>query len=195
MISYTLKWNFSLLFAPYRNPGGKALPCGLPAWLNVACAYRSRVGRSQADVDIGYYQIYPGPQTPPAGLLEMLTTAGSNNARESRGMDIEELKRQYFENSYFVADDAVDPAMIDPLEAAAVRRVDKVRSGRVYLSRLGPEATAVYGIIAPEFGDPVFGEYLCCDEVLCYVIFLSRSAHGARAVVGIWKGLRPGRRK
>lgn len=84
-------------------------------------------------------------------------------------MDIEELKQQYFENGYFVVVDAVDPAMIDPLEAAAVRVVDKVRSGRVDLSGLGPEATAVYGIIAPEFGEPVFGEYLCCGEVLRYV--------------------------
>ena len=84
-------------------------------------------------------------------------------------MDLDQIKRQYHAGGYFVVDDAVDLALLDPLEQAALRVVAKARAGKVDLAGLGPDATAIYGIIAPEFDEPVFGQYLCCDEVLHYV--------------------------
>ncbi len=81
-------------------------------------------------------------------------------------MDLDQIKRQYHAGGYFVVDDAVDLALLDPLEQAALRVVAKARAGKVDLAGLGPDATAIFGIIAPGFDEPVFGQYLGCDEVL-----------------------------
>ena len=83
-------------------------------------------------------------------------------------MDVDRIKEQYCDEGYFVVDD-VAHALLDEMEEAALRVVAKARSGEVDLAGMGPDATAIYGIIAPQFGEPVFGQYLCCDEVLRYV--------------------------
>ncbi len=74
---------------------------------------------------------------------------------------------QYRDQGYFVADDAVEPEMLEELTAAARRVVAKVRSGEVVdedagirIGGQGEEPQFVSGLIAPEFGEPVFAEYL-----------------------------------
>lgn len=43
-------------------------------------------------------------------------------------MDMQEARGRYFEQGYFIVDDAVAPDRIDQLEAAGRQVVDKVRS-------------------------------------------------------------------
>ena len=81
---------------------------------------------------------------------------------------------QFDADGYFIADDAVDPVMFDEI-AAAVRRVKhRVRSGQVdvYTHWSTPENTepwAIRGLLAPEFDEPVFAEYLASKPVMDYV--------------------------
>ena len=83
---------------------------------------------------------------------------------------------QYHEEGYFIADDAVRPPMLEELAAAARRVVDRIRSGEVVddedgLGTGGPgaEPAFVTGLMAPEFGEPVFAEYLGSEEVAACV--------------------------
>ena len=84
-------------------------------------------------------------------------------------MKIEEAKRQYAENGYFIVDGLADGAMLDRLEAAGRHVVEKTRSGEINLSGQGPEATGIVGLIAPEFGQKVFAEYQISDPIMRYV--------------------------
>ena len=84
-------------------------------------------------------------------------------------MDVEKAKERYFDQGYFVAGDAVEPRMLEELQAAAGRVWAKVRSGEVDVAGNGPDATAIFGLIAPEFGEPVFARYLVSEPVLRYV--------------------------
>ena len=79
---------------------------------------------------------------------------------------------QYRERGYFIADDAVAPDMLAALEAGARRAAEKVRSGAVVatderISTGGPgvEPRHILGLIAPEFGEPIFAEYLMSEPV------------------------------
>ena len=79
---------------------------------------------------------------------------------------------QYHEEGYFIADDAVEPPMLEELAAAARRVVDRIRSGEVVddedgvgTGGPGAEPAFVTGLMAPEFGEPVFAEYLGSEEV------------------------------
>ena len=83
---------------------------------------------------------------------------------------------QYREQGYFIADDAVAPDMLAALETGARRAVEKVRSGAVVataeqISTGGPgvEPRHILGLIAPEFGEPIFAEYLMSEPVETYV--------------------------
>ena len=83
---------------------------------------------------------------------------------------------QYRERGYFIADDAVAPDMLAALETRARRAVEKVRSGAVVataeqISTGGPgvEPRHILGLIAPEFGEPIFAEYLMSEPVETYV--------------------------
>ncbi len=84
-------------------------------------------------------------------------------------MDIEEAKARYCEQGYFIVDDAVQSDMLDQLDAAAHRVWDKVRSGAVDVGGNGPNTNGIFGVIAPEFGEPVFAQYLISEPVLRYV--------------------------
>ena len=82
-------------------------------------------------------------------------------------MDGKEFAEQYRDRGYFIVDDAVEPDLLDLLEAAARRVVDKIRSGAVVDDEAGMrtggegvEPQFVSGLIAPEFGESVFAEYL-----------------------------------
>ena len=98
---------------------------------------------------------------------------------------------QYREQGYFIVDDAVAPDMLAALEAGARRAVEKVRSGAVVataerISTGGPgvEPRNILGLIAPEFGEPIFAEYLMSEPVETYV----RALVGSPLRLG-WAGL------
>ena len=83
---------------------------------------------------------------------------------------------QYRDQGYFIADDAVAPEMLAALEVGARRTVEKVRSGEVVataerISTGGPgvEPRHILGLIAPEFGEPIFAEHLTSKPVETYV--------------------------
>ena len=87
-------------------------------------------------------------------------------------METEEQVKAYREDGYYITDDAVDPAMLDELESALRRAVEKVRSGavvddtdRVRLNGEGMEPKNIRALMAPEFGEPVFSKYLLSDPL------------------------------
>jgi hypothetical protein len=78
---------------------------------------------------------------------------------------------QFRTKGYFIVDDAVEPAFLQPLLAASRRVVDKVRSGAVdrftHWAKPG-DPWAIRGLYAPEFGEPIFAEYLMSKPVMSY---------------------------
>jgi Phytanoyl-CoA dioxygenase (PhyH) len=78
---------------------------------------------------------------------------------------------QFQTNGYFIVNDAVEPDLLQPLLAASRRVVDKVRSGAVdrftHYAKLG-DPWAIRGLYAPEFGEPIFAEYLMSKPVRSY---------------------------
>ena len=91
-------------------------------------------------------------------------------------MASQEQIEQYRDQGYFIVDDVVTPDMLEELTQAASRVVAKVRSGEVvddeegvYTGGPGDEPQFVSGLIAPEFGEPVFAEYLGCESIARYV--------------------------
>ena len=88
-------------------------------------------------------------------------------------MDGKQFAEQYRDQGYFIIDDAVEAELLDQLEAASWRVVDKVRSGAVVddvegvrTGGEGVEPKFVSGLIAPEFGEPVFAEYLGSEPLV-----------------------------
>jgi hypothetical protein len=83
---------------------------------------------------------------------------------------------QYVDQGYFIVDDAVEPPMLEALTAAASRVVAKVRSGEVVddadgirTDGEGAEPGFISGLIAPEFGEPVFAQYLGSEALARYL--------------------------
>lgn len=79
---------------------------------------------------------------------------------------------EYREDGYLITEDAVQPKMLEELTEAALRVVDRIRSGEVVddedgirTGGPGAEPAFVSGLMAPEFGEPVFAEYLGSEEV------------------------------
>ena len=88
--------------------------------------------------------------------------------------------QQYNDQGYFIADDAVVPEMLPTLTEATRRVADKVRSGEVVdtfdqirTSGAGKNPVVIMGVMAPEFGEPIFAEYLTSEPVERYVHPLS----------------------
>ena len=83
---------------------------------------------------------------------------------------------QFHDLGYFIADDAVGPDMLEGLTAAARRVVARVRSGEVVddddeirTNGEGDDSNIIMGLLAPEFAEPVFAEYLGSELVFRYV--------------------------
>ena len=77
----------------------------------------------------------------------------------------------YHEQGFVVVDDAVEAEMVDELEAAARRIKEKIRSGEVDVCSSvdeDGEPKYIWGLIAPEYGEPVFAEYLICEPLEAY---------------------------
>ena len=55
------------------------------------------------------------------------------------------------------------------LETVSWNVWNKVRSGEVDVAGMGPDAGAIFGLIAPEFGELVFGEHFLAPRLLQYV--------------------------
>ena len=84
--------------------------------------------------------------------------------------------QQYKDQGYFIADDAVVPDMLPTLTEATRRVADKVRSGEVVdnTDQIGTDGegknpVVIMGVMAPEFSEPIFAEYLDSEPVERYV--------------------------
>ena len=91
-------------------------------------------------------------------------------------MASKEQIQQYNDQGYFIADDAVVPDMLPTLTEATRRVADKVRSGEVVdntdqvdTGGEGKNPVVIMGVMAPEFGEPIFAEYLASETVGRYV--------------------------
>ncbi len=87
----------------------------------------------------------------------------------------QEQIEQYHEEGYFTAS-AVEAPGVEALAAAALRVVDRIRAGEVVddengvgTNGPGAEPAFVTGLMAPEFGEPVFAEYLGSEEIAACV--------------------------
>ena len=84
--------------------------------------------------------------------------------------------QQYKDQGYFIANDAVVPDMLPTLTEATRRVADQVRSGEVVdntdqidTDGEGKNPVVIMGVMAPEFGEPIFAEYLASEPVKRYV--------------------------
>ena len=89
-------------------------------------------------------------------------------------MPTRQQAEQFETDGYFIADDAVAPNLFDELAAATRRVKHKVRSGQVdvythWATDENTEPWAIRGLLAPEFDEPVFAEYLMSKPVMDYV--------------------------
>ena len=87
---------------------------------------------------------------------------------------------QYAEQGFFIADDAVDPNMLEELAVAGPQAADKhhegagggaddgVKGGDGTPNDEGPGNSE--GVLAPEYGEPAFAEYLASDPLLNYAM-------------------------
>ena len=89
-------------------------------------------------------------------------------------------RTQYADQGFFIAEDAVAPDMLEELAAAGQRAADKHRVGAVVVEEDGvrvgdgaPEEEGngnIEGVLAPEYGEPAFAEYLASDPLLNYAM-------------------------
>ena len=70
-------------------------------------------------------------------------------------MNIDKVKAEFSGQGYSIVDDAFSPDLVDRLEAASWNVWNKVRCGEVDVANNGPEAGAIFGLLAPEFGEPM----------------------------------------
>ena len=86
-------------------------------------------------------------------------------------MSVQDAVDEYHRQGFAVVDDAVDPDMLDELEAAGRRVRDKIRAGEVDINSAlaeNREPHVIWGLIAPEYGEPVFRGYLISAPVERY---------------------------
>ena len=83
---------------------------------------------------------------------------------------------QYEDQGYFITDDAVAPEMLPTLTEATRRVANKVRSGEVVdnTDQIGTDGDGkkpivIFGVMAPEFNESIFAEYLASEQVERYV--------------------------
>lgn len=81
-------------------------------------------------------------------------------------MDIEKIEEELAGSGYVVVEDVFDSALLCRLETASYNVWDKVRSGTVDVAGMGPDAGAIFGLMAPEFEEPVFGEHFLAPNLM-----------------------------
>ena len=84
-------------------------------------------------------------------------------------MDIARVKEGFFDQGHSIVEDAGDAEMLDRLENGARNVWEKVRSGAVDVAGNGPDTGFIFGLLAPEFGAPVFAEQLISAPISGYV--------------------------
>ena len=105
--------------------------------------------------------------------------------------DPEDPARKYREEGYFIVGDAVDGGMLEELRRAMRRVAEKIRSGmvvehddRIETDGEGKEPHIVSGLMAPEYGEPVFAEYLVSEPVQKYACLIVGDRQRLGWVVG-----------
>ena len=81
--------------------------------------------------------------------------------------------RAFEEDGFFIVDDAIDPALLEPMREAAARIKDRVRSGEVdvFTQWAEPgEPFNILGMLSPDFDEPIFSDYLLCQPLMDAVI-------------------------
>jgi ectoine hydroxylase-related dioxygenase (phytanoyl-CoA dioxygenase family) len=77
-------------------------------------------------------------------------------------------RKQFVEEGYLVIDQAVEPALMEPLRAAAARVTEKTRSG-IWPHKGANGEDDIWGVghlLHPDLGEPVFAEYLASAPAL-----------------------------
>ena len=83
-------------------------------------------------------------------------------------MNIEKTKADYFDQGYTIVEDAVDAEMLDRMESGARHVWAQVQAGTVDVAGNGPDGGSLFGLLAPEYGAPVFGEVISSESVTRY---------------------------
>ena len=81
-------------------------------------------------------------------------------------------KRSWERDGYFIAEDAVDPAMVPELRDAARRVKQKIRDGKLDLYtdwNSEGETHHFGGLLSPKCGERIFAEYMGSKPLLDYV--------------------------
>ena len=82
-------------------------------------------------------------------------------------MITEEHLNQFREEGYFIVDDLISTEMFEKLYAADRRVKDQVRSGEVdvftHWAAEESEPWCIRGLIAPEFNEPLFAEFMLSE--------------------------------
>ena len=84
-------------------------------------------------------------------------------------MGMERVMAEFWGQGYTIVEDALEPELFERLETASWNVWEIVRSGEVDPWGKGPEAGSFFGLLAPEFGEPVFGEHFLSPSLLRYV--------------------------
>ena len=87
-------------------------------------------------------------------------------------MSIEQQLDLFCDQGFFVADGMVAPETLDELEAGARRIRDKIRAGEVDIKTAfgdNDEPSVIWGLLAPEYGEPVFAGHLISEPISSYV--------------------------
>ena len=84
-------------------------------------------------------------------------------------MNMEKVKEEFWGQGYTVVDDALEPELVERLGTASWNVWEKVLSGEVDVAGNGPDAGAIFGLLAPEFSEPVFGEHFLSPCLMRYV--------------------------
>ena len=80
----------------------------------------------------------------------------------------------YNEHGFVTVDEITDDATLQALLDASKRAKAKVRAGEVdvythWATKENTEPWAIRGILAPEFGEPIFAEHMLSERVMKYV--------------------------
>ena len=99
---------------------------------------------------------------------------------------------QYHDRGYFIVDDAVDAALLQELAAAADRVAARVRSGEVvddpdgiHLGGEAVEPAFISGLVAPEFAEPAFAQYLASEPIARYLQSFTKPLSASLIFLGL----------
>ena len=85
-------------------------------------------------------------------------------------MSIEREKEEFAGRGYFIVRRRLRPRYAGTARDRLLERLEQgAVFGEVDVAGMGPDAGAIFGLIAPEFGEPVFGEHFLTPKLLQYV--------------------------